>query len=176
MVSGSSLIQVITMRFIAIVAVFMTLASEAIAEENLIRQCQQWGWRREDSNGYLTTITYVCSGKGEDVVSLEMACGDAQTVWIGYNQKESGEDLPDSATFVFENQLDRQAVLFSYDQHEDLLATNTSKDGPLIAMLKRGQSFTLRQQGKENSTHEFTLAGAPGAIYALEIGCKPPVN
>lgn len=153
----------------AVLALLLLGAAPAAAQE----ACQSWTAEMLDDEGGQVFTASACATDLPDAYLL-LTCS-AGEVFLRYDLAAGAERAPDLGEVTdvdFTVGLSTQRLSMSYQEMDGLFAGEAPAGGPLIALLKSGETLSIVDAGGRYPVHRFGLAGSSSALTRLLRQCR----
>ncbi|MDC9824501.1 hypothetical protein PRN20_12225 [Devosia sp. ZB163] len=155
-------------RFLALALLF---ATPVVAEDEL-PACTTWSAQmQEDEGGEVFTASACATDRPDAFMMLTCSAGE---VFIRYDLAAGAErspDLGERAGVDFTIGVNIQRVPMTYQEMDGLFAGTVPAGGPLVTLMRSGDSMTLADGDGRYPIHTFSLRGSSGSLGALLERC-----
>lgn len=135
--------------------------------------CNTWTAQMQEDEGGPVLTASACAVDRPDAY-LALTCFEGR-VYVRYDLAVGAERSPDFgevADVDFTVGVSIQRLSMTYEDLDARHATAVPANGPLMALLKTGESVTVVDAAGQYPEHSFSLAGSSSAIANLIAQCR----
>jgi hypothetical protein len=152
----------------AALVVLLSVAPAAAQEA-----CSVWtAGMQEDEGGPVFTVSACAVDRPDAYLLLTCSQGD---VFIRYDLAAGAERSPDlgEVTVVdFTVGVSTQRLSMSYQEMDGMFAGDVAVNGPLMALMKTGETLSIVDAEGRYPVHNFGLVGSSSALGRLAAQCR----
>ncbi len=135
--------------------------------------CETWtAGMMDDEGGQIFTASACATDLPDAYLLLTCSAGE---VFLRYDLAAGGERSPDLGEVTdvdFTVGISTQRLSMSYQEMDGLFAGDVPANGPLMALLKSGETLTVVDADGRYPVHSFGLAGSSSALTRLVRQCN----
>jgi hypothetical protein len=135
--------------------------------------CETWtAGMMDDEGGQIFTASACATDLPDAYLLLTCSAGE---VFLRYDLAAGGKRSPDLGEVTdvdFTVGISTQRLSMSYQEMDGLFAGDVPANGPLMALLKSGETLTVVDADGRYPVHSFGLAGSSSALTRLVRQCN----